>query len=108
MRYFIFFILFGIVSCDGEKQGNSAMSEDVAKVVNEFCKGQQIQLETAKIMEGYKERGELPGEEIDAKMEEANKLMEAYATDLQALMDKYKGQERTVHSLVKKGVLNCR
>jgi hypothetical protein len=118
MRYFIIILVFAFISCDvatqsgssvqGGGENNNNMRADVAKVIEHFCKGQRKQIEIAQKMTEYKEKGQLPGEEINAEMDEANKHMEAYMNTLDEVMKKYKGQERTVHGLLKKGQLNCK
>lgn len=105
MRYFVVLISILLVACD---IASKEMQEDAAKVIDIFCKGQKKQLEIVQKMAEYKERGQLPGEEINAEMDEVNKNTEEYTIALQKLMEKYKGQERTIHNLLKEGQLNCK
>lgn len=107
MRSFCFCLLM-LFSCDSALQTNNEMRQDVAKVVGYFCKSQKKQIEISQKLTAYKEKGQLPGDELDKEMEEANKQMENYSNSLQTLMEKYKGQERTVHGLLKEGQLNCK
>jgi septum formation topological specificity factor MinE len=116
MRYSIFFIALSfllvisliLASCDGAMQSDPAMRQDVIKVVEHFCKSQQKQMEISQKMSKYKESGQLPGEELNADIEESNKHLETYTNALQALMEKYKGQERAVYGLLKEGQLKCK
>ncbi|TAE16641.1 MAG: hypothetical protein EAZ95_07535 [Bacteroidetes bacterium] len=110
MRYFILLACL-LASCDDMpmmQSGNDSMRQDVSKVVAHYCKGQNVQLEIAQKMAEYKAKGQLPTEELNAQMDASNQHMEAYAQSLDSLMKKYKGKERSVHNLLKKGQLNCK
>lgn len=108
MRYFISFMIILLAACDSTITASKEMREDTAKVIGIFCEGQKKQFEITHKMAEYKEKGQLPGEEINEIMDEVNKNTEEYTIALQKLLEKYKGQERAIHNLLKEGQLNCK
>ena len=110
MQWFLILLIIILFACEGnwQNQNYQTMQTEVDKVVKHFCQGQKIQLEISQKMAEYKNKGELPGDEINAQMDEANKFMDTYMNELQALLKKYQGQEQTIYNLLKKGQLNCK
>lgn len=111
--YLYLFLLFALLTaCDGITTGsssqNSPMHKDAIKVIDYYCKGQAKQVEISRKMSEYTQKGQSPPEEIMNQMDEANKYMELYTNALQEIMNKYKGQERAVQNILKKGYDNCK
>ena len=84
------------------------MRQDALKVIEHYCKGQAKQVEISRKMSEYTQKGQTPPEEIFAQLDEANKHMELYTNALQEIMNKYKGQERSVQNILKEGQMNCK